>query len=426
VNHTASANRCADRELTILDSAGFLLIDDLFHPVYANPESIRILGYPNNIPDTDAADGILKQKILTFLPHDIAFSQNDCVLQFQSGRRRYLCRAFVLENHWNGGGNSTRIALILERGLPGPPNDDTKRLKYGGIYEDPFSFSPDPKYYHFSRTNQEVVGTLAGVVRDHRGVGVLLGQAGMGKTVLLNYLTEKIHEESEIISIPGTLESHDDLVCAVMSLLGVEAKGRSAFENVRHLEAWLLSIYKSGKKVTLICDDAHKMSEDSLSNLCALADLRTTSKKLIQILIAGRQELLQKMTGMKSGSISRQANVFCRLAPLDEAEVSSYVLHRLRIAGCIRQLFSSDALSAIALYSRGVPLNVNMICRHALALAATANLKFIDEKIVADSAYDLVLKAQPSLGFDAPINPNRKKQTAGFLRDRRGLKLVRN
>jgi type II secretory pathway predicted ATPase ExeA len=416
----------ADQELIILDSAGFLLIDDLFHPVYANPESIRILGYPNNIPDAASIDGILKQKILTFLPRDIATSQNDCVLQFQSGRRRYLCRAFVLENNWNGGDSGTRIALILERGLPSPPSDNKKRLKYGGTYEDPFSFTPDPKYYHFSRTNQEVVGTLAGVVRDSRGIGVLFGQAGMGKTVLLNYLTEKIRGESEIVSIPGSFESHDDLICAVMSLLGVEAKGGGVFENVRHLEAGLLSKYKSGKKVTLICDDAHKMSEDSLSSLCALADLQTTSKKLIQIMIAGRQELLQKMTVIKSESFSRQANVFCRLAPLDEAEVSSYVLHRLRIAGCMRQVFSSDALSAVALYSRGIPLNINMICRHALALAATINLQFIDEKIVTDSAYDLVLKAQPSSGFDAPIKSNRLKKASGSPADRRGLRLVRN
>jgi type II secretory pathway predicted ATPase ExeA len=408
-----------------LDSAGFLLIDDLFHPVYANPESIKILGYPNSIPDAASVDGILKQKILTFLPRDIASSQNDCVLQFQSGRRRYLCRAFVLEKNWNGGAKGTRIALILERGLPGPPIDNKKRLQYGGTYEDPFSFDPDPKYYHFSRTNQEVVGTLAGVTRDSRGIGVLLGQAGMGKTVLLNYLAEKIREESEIVSIPGSFESLDDLVRSVMSLLGVDVKGCSVVENLRHLEAWLLLKNKSGKNVTLICDDAHKMSEDSLASLCALGDLQTSSKKLIQILLAGRQELLQKMTSMKSESISRQANVFCRLAPLDGAEVSSYVLHRLRIAGCMKQLFSTDALSAIALYSRGLPLNINMICRHALSLASTINLQFIDEKIVTDSAYDLVLKAQPSLEFDTPIHSNRRKQKAGYLRDRRGLKLVK-
>ncbi len=68
----------------------------------------------------------------------------------------------------------------------------------------------------------------------------------------------------------------------------------------------------------------------------------------------------------------------------------------LRIAGCNRQLFSAAALSAVALYSRGVPLNVNMICRHCLSIAASNNLPMIDERTVADSAYDLVLRTQPA------------------------------
>ncbi len=86
--------------------------------------------------------------------------------------------------------------------------------------------------------------------------------------------------------------------------------------------------------------------------------------------------------------------------PLDESEVRSYVLHRLRIAGCNQQLFSHAALSCVALYSRGVPLNINMICRHCLSLAASISLQTIDERVVADSAYDLVLRTLPAGVWD--------------------------
>jgi type II secretory pathway predicted ATPase ExeA len=393
--------------------------------VYANPESIKILGYPNGIPNPAAVEEVLTQKISSILPRDFSGSQSACVLQFQSGRRRYICRAFVLENHWGGNPNEARIALILERGLPGPPSDAIRRLKFGGTYEDPFSFTPDPKYYHFNRAHQEVLSSLVDVIREYRGIGILLGQAGMGKTVLLNYLAEKIRSESEVILIPGSFDSRADLVHGVMSLLGVEKLGGGIVSDLRHLEAWLLSKYRAGKKITLICDDAHRMSAESLESLCVLADLQKSTKKLIQILVAGRQELLQKLSCSQSGSIGGEANVFCRLAPLDEAEACSYVLHRLRIAGCTRQLFRSDALAAISLYSRGVPLNINMLCRHAISLAATLNLQHIDEKIVADSAYDLVLRAQPSSGFELPEFNSNPRPSAGLLRDRRGLKLVK-
>jgi general secretion pathway protein A len=393
--------------------------------VYANPESIKILGYPNSIPNPATVEEVLTQKISSILPRDFAGGRNSCVIQFQSGRRRYTCKTFVLENHWGGGPNETRIALLLERGLPGPPSDAKKRLNFGGTYEDPFSFTPDPKYYHFNRAHQEVLSSLIDVIREYRGIGVLLGQAGMGKTVLLNYLAQKIQNESEVVVIPGSFDSRADLVHAVMSLLGVDKLGGGVVENLRHLEAWLLSKYRAGKKITLICDDAHRLTAESLENLCVLADLQKSSKKLIQILVAGRHELLQKLAYSQSGSSGRDANVFCRLAPLDEAEVFSYVLHRLRIAGCTKQLFRSDALAAIALYSRGIPLNINMLCRHAMALAATTNLQLIDEKIVADSAYDLVLRAQPASGMEPPEFNSNPRQPAGLPRDRRGLKLVK-
>jgi general secretion pathway protein A len=409
-----------------LDSAGFLLVDYRFHPVYANPESIRILGYPNNILDPAAVEEVLVQKISSFLPRDFAGARNSCIIQFQSGKRRYTCRAFVLEKHWTGDSDETRIALLLERGLPGPPTDTKNRLKFGGTYEDPFSFTPDPKYYHFNRAHQEVLSSLTDVIQEYRGIGVLLGQAGMGKTVLLNYLTQKICSESEVVLIPGSFDNRADLVHAVMSLLGVTKLGGSIVEDLRHLEAWLLSKYRAGKKVTLICDDAHRLTAESLESLFVLADLQKSSKRLIQILVAGRPELLQKLTysGSQMGSIGKDANVFCRLVPLDESEVYSYVLHRLRVAGCNKQLFSSDALAAIALYSRGIPLNINMLCRHSMSLAATINLKFVDEKIVADSAYDLVLRSQPGSRLEAPESGANVRPPAGLLRDRRGLKLV--
>ena len=87
-----------------LESAGFLLIDNRFHPIYANPEGIKILGYPNRIDNPETFGHALIKRISAILPRDFADVQKSCVVQFQSGRRRYTCRAFVLENHWSGNG----------------------------------------------------------------------------------------------------------------------------------------------------------------------------------------------------------------------------------------------------------------------------------------------------------------------------------
>jgi len=155
-----------------LDSSGFLLVDPSFRPVYADPESIKILGYPNNVSSPESLDGIVTHKILSFLPRNLAYSQTVFVTQFQSGRRRYLCRAFMLQDHWSPDVQPARIALLLERGLPGPPGRARKYSKFGGMYEDPFSFSPDPRYFYLGRAHHEVFAALRAMVRESRGIGI--------------------------------------------------------------------------------------------------------------------------------------------------------------------------------------------------------------------------------------------------------------
>jgi type II secretory pathway predicted ATPase ExeA len=404
------------------------VIDASFRPVYANPESIKILGFPNAVSHPASMDGVLTQKILSFFAHPMGMSQGTSITQFQSGRRRYLCRSFIVENHWSGSLQENRIALLLERVLPGPPASTRKQRRLAGMAEDPFGFSPDPKYYHFSRANQEVFASLRSMIREGRGVGVLCAQTGMGKTILLNYLAENLRRESVIAVFPGSFKSRAELVQAVMVTLGVDETERDLSGNLRHFKDWLLSKNLAGQRVTLVCDNAHDFALDTLENLCLFSDLEMGQLKLIQIVLAGRQRLLEKLTDLQLRATSKKINVFCKLAPMDEGEVRSYVLHRLRITGCTQQLFSSAALSSIALYSRGIPLNVNMICRHSLSLAAAISRQVIDERIIEDSAYDLVLRSQPANMAEGSPGPpfSEPPRRSDLLRDRRrGLKLIR-
>ncbi len=409
-----------------MDSAGFVLIDSLYRPVYADPESIKILGFPNAISNTTALDGILTQKILSILPPDIETSQNISIIHVQSGKRLYICRAFVVENHWGGGSGEKRIALLLERGMPGPPAGTRKQRRMAGMTEDPFGFSPDPRYYSFSRVHREVFASLRSMVREGRGIGVLLGQAGSGKTILLSYLAASLRPESEIAFFPGSADNRGELVRTVMGSLGAEEIGRDLSRNLKNFHDWLWSKNSAGRKVTLICDDAQDLSFEVLENLCLFADLETGSRRLLQIMLAGRQGLLEKLSSARLESVGRKINLYCRLGPMDEDEVRNYVLHRLRVAGCTRQLFTTAAISSIALYSRGIPLNVNMICRHSLSLAAAINLQVVDDRVVADSAYDLVLRSQPADLFDGASNSiyTDPPRGPGLSRDRRGLRLV--
>jgi type II secretory pathway predicted ATPase ExeA len=408
-----------------METSGFLLVDSCFRPVYANPESVKILSYPNTCANPASLHGILTQKILSFLPREHDLSQGNAVTQFQSGRRHYSCRAFLLEDHWNGGVRETRIALLFERGLPGPPGTVKYHRKLSGTSEDAFSFSPDARFFYLGRPYQEIVVSTLSMIRERRGLGVILAQAGMGKTALLEHLSETLRPESDIVRMPGSFTTRTELVCGVMGILGLDGGGNDLCGNLEHFENWLVSRQQEGRLVTIMCDDAQDLSFDILETLCRFADMTAGEQKLLQVVLTGRQGLLEKLTGARLEAVASKICAYSRMAPLDESGVRSYVLHRLRTARCKRQLFTSAALSSIALYSRGIPLNVNMLCRHSLSLAATLNMQTVDDRIVADSAYDLVLRAQPAcFGDQSQWGEFGVGQDSRRRRDRRGLKLV--
>ena len=402
-------------------SSAFMLVDDLFRPISASPEAVRILDFPNAGVNAAFLDGILTQKLRSFLPADMATLQEALLTQFQSGKRRYVCRAFVLENHWEDGPQKTRIALLFERGLPGPPASVSKQRKLAGMHEDPFGFAPNARFYCFSRAHLEVVACLRATIREGRGIAAVVGLAGIGKTALLTFLIGDLRKESDIAFLPGPFEGRGELVRAVMGAFGLNNLGRDLAGNLQHFENWLLQRKLSGRRVTLMCDDAQDLTFETLENLCLFADLQAGGQKLLQIVLAGRQGLIEKLNEPQLESVSGRIAVYSRLSPLDDAEVKSYVLHRLKIAGCTRQLFSPEALSQIALYSRGIPLNINMICRHCLSLAATVNLPVVDDRIVADSAYDLVLRSERPGAWDEPG----ALVTGKPSRNRNGLRLIK-
>jgi general secretion pathway protein A len=403
-----------------VESPGFVVIDSNYRLVYANNESVRILAYPSIAPSREAVDAILTQKICSILPGDFEICGSANNLQFQSGRRLYHCRAYVVEDQWSGQSGNTRIALIMERGMKGYSRAFLPGRLPAGMREDPFSFTPDPKYYYRSRGHNEVFASLRGMILERRGVGVVLGQAGIGKTLLIEALKESLERDSDFASFPGSFKNRAELIRSTMAILGIQGIGRDPEENLDHFEEWLISRRRAGRTVVLLCDDAHEIDAETLQNLCRLSELEEGHQKLLQIVMAGRQNLLSKLSESGLDSDCKTINLICRLMPLGHSEVPSYVSHRLRIAGCGRPLFSAAALSGIALYSRGIPLNVHAICRHCLSLAASAGVPTVDDRMVDDSAYDLVLKSQPAeASDDSAAQRNRR-----LPRDRRGLRLV--
>lgn len=380
-----------------MSSNGIILLDGSLRPLVGDPESVRVLAYPNPAPRPEALQALIGDRILSLVDAEELAAEGSTVAQLQSGKRLYLCRAFQLATRWAEGAPDASVALLLERGLAAAPAGLDRR---GRRIADPFGFAPDPALYCLTRAHRDVLAALRGAILGGGGAAALLGQAGMGKTTLLAFLAGSLRRQCDFVHLAGAARGLGQLARAVMGALGIEGEGAAAEEALERLERGLIERTLSGRRSAVLVDNAQELEEGALGRLVALAEPALGRKRLLTVILAGRPGLAGRLGGGGEEAPGRRIGVYCRLTPMDAAETRVYVLHRLRLSGCAPGSFTPAALDLVALYSRGIPLNVNMLCRHSLSLAASIGLGAVDERIVEDSAYDLVLRSQSLSPWD--------------------------
>ena|SRR5437016_6347882 len=99
-------------------AVGFLLLDSSLRPLSFNAEAIQVLSYPDKLAEVRRPDVFLAGKIHSSLISQQSSRESPLVTEFRSGRRRYLCRAFLVDWHANGPSHPS-IAVLLERGPSG-------------------------------------------------------------------------------------------------------------------------------------------------------------------------------------------------------------------------------------------------------------------------------------------------------------------
>jgi len=277
-------------------------------------------------------------------------------------------------------------------------------LQHFGLTEDPFGVTPDPKFLYFGRQHREALSSLYYSVVESRGFAAMIAAPGMGKTTLLHYLRERMKDRAEFALLVCSFDDQNDLLRAVMTPLGMEPDGSDYFRNWRRLHSFLLKRQGQDRRVVLLCDEAQSLTDQTLENVRLLSNLETTQAKLLQVILAGQPSLIEKLRSPGLEQLGQRVNVSCRIHPLDEGEVATYIEHRLQVAGRTRRLFSSEAVATIARSSQGIPRNVNTLCYNAMAMALALGRRFIDEEVVQSVVCDLAMADFPNGFVSEPIS----------------------
>ena len=158
---------------------------------------------------------------------------------------------------------------------------------------------------------------------------------------------------------------------------------------IKLFEHFLYNTYSEEKKALLIIDEAQRLNLQLMEQIRLLSNIEKKDVKLINIFLIGQNEVLDIIKDQKNKALRQRLTVHYTIEPLTELETHEYIKHRLSIAGSKSEIFSSEAVNEIFLFSRGYPRLINIICDRALLTGYVSETKYITGEIVKRSADDL-------------------------------------
>ena len=242
--------------------------------------------------------------------------------------------------------------------------------EFFGLETEPFSLTPDTEFFFNDRVRQEALNTLTYGIRSGEGFIKIVGEVGTGKTTLCRQFLAAIDGEAETAYILDPLLKGDELVRTLAHELDIPAEGQTTAERVERIKAFMLETWQRGRPVVLVLDEAQGLPLETLEQLRLLSNLETEKAKLLQIVLMGQPELDMRLQEPSIRQLRQRIVYSYALGPLKGEDLSSYLEHRLRVAGYNGgPVFRPGAVRTLYRGSGGVLRLVNILAHKALLAA---------------------------------------------------------
>jgi general secretion pathway protein A len=262
--------------------------------------------------------------------------------------------------------------------------------QFYGLNRKPFDITPDPRFIYPSGKHKEAFSTMLYGVRKKKGLVVLTGEVGTGKTLLLRTLLKTLDSTTRSAFIFNPRLTTIDFFQAIAADFGIENGHVSKGKFLQQLNAFLLDTLGKGNIALLVVDEAQNLDLQLIEEIRMLMNLETSNEKLLQVILAGQPEFHNLLNIDVIRQFKQRISLRYHLRPLDSKETWEYIRRRLHIAGHNgNRLFTQEAIQGIYEYSGGLPRLINVVCDNALLTGYGLEKKNIDLQIVREVTDDL-------------------------------------
>ena len=260
-------------------------------------------------------------------------------------------------------------------------------LEFYGLKELPFALTPDPRYLYFTPSHTEVMANLHYGIESGRGLIVVTGEVGTGKTTLLRWMMQRLDRTVMVAYIFNPRLSVAEFYQYLATLFNIgewENKSDLLIELGKVLE----SRHNRGLRTVLVVDEGHGLSTEVLEEIRLLCNFESDTAKHLQIVLTGQPELREVLNQPNLRQLKQRVALRCEIAALPNVEeTAQYIASRLKVAGAAKtDLFSPGAVDYIFRCAAGIPRNINNLCDNALLNGFASGATVISRAMIEEVA----------------------------------------
>jgi general secretion pathway protein A len=262
--------------------------------------------------------------------------------------------------------------------------------EFFGLDDFPFTLTPDPRFIVFTPSYNEVLASLYYGLENSKGLIVLTGEVGTGKTTALRWILRRLDASVLAAYVFNPRLSVEEFYHHVTQMLGIKDWTNKS-EMLTTLGRVLEERHRRGLRTVIIIDEAHELSDFVLEEIRLLLNFESDNAKHLQIVLTGQPELRDRLNQPNLRQFKQRVALRCNMHAFPNVEeVDRYITERLLIAGLQQpSVFTPDAVDFLFRCSEGIPRNINNICDNAMLAAYSNGELVIGRQIVEEVADNL-------------------------------------